>query len=41
VGLIRFTAGLEALTGLVLIAMTASFLYFQIEKFWTQSQLKQ
>ena len=40
VGLIRFTAGLEALTGLVLIAMTASFMYFQIEKFWTQSQLK-
>lgn len=36
VGLIRFTAGLEALTGLVLIAMTASFLYFQIEKYWSQ-----
>ena len=34
VGLIRFTAGLEALTGLVLIAMTASFMYFQIEKYW-------
>jgi hypothetical protein len=36
VGLIRFTAGMEALTGLVLIAMTASFMYFQIEKFWSQ-----
>lgn len=36
VGLIRYTAGLEALTGLVLIAMTASFMYFQIEKFWSE-----
>ena len=38
VGLIRFTAGLEALTGLVLIAVTASFMYFQIEKFWSKAR---
>ncbi len=36
VGLIRYTAGLEALTGLVLIAVTASFMYIQIEKFWSE-----
>jgi hypothetical protein len=36
-GLIRFTAGLEALTGLALIAMTASFMYVQIEKFWSKN----
>ena len=39
IGLIRFTAGLEVLTGLVLIAMTASFMYVQIEKFWTEKEL--
>jgi hypothetical protein len=38
VGLIRFSAGMEALTGLVLIAMTASFMYFQIEKFWSHQK---
>ena len=40
IGLIRFTAGLEVLTGLVLIAMTASFMYVQIEKFWSEKELK-
>jgi len=39
-GLIRFTAGLEALTGLVLIAMTATFLFVQIQKFWSKSEIK-
>jgi len=39
-GHIRFTAGLEVLTGLVLIAMTASFMYVQIEKFWSQKELR-
>lgn len=39
IGLIRFTAGLEVLTGLVLIAMTASFMYVQIEKFWSEIEL--
>lgn len=37
-GLIRFTCGLEALTGLVLIAMTASFMFVQIQKFWSISE---
>ncbi len=37
IGLLRFTAGLEVLTGLVLIAMTASFMYVQIEKFWSEN----
>ena len=34
VGHIRFLAGIEALTGLVLIAWTASFLFFEIQKSW-------
>lgn len=34
VGEIRFLAGLEALTGLVLIAWTASFLYFEMMQYW-------
>lgn len=33
-GLVRFTAGLEALTGLLLIAWTASFMYYEIRKYW-------
>lgn len=33
-GHIRFLAGLEALTGLVLIAWTASFLFLEMKKFW-------
>ncbi len=33
-GLLRFTAGLEALTGLLLIAWTASFMYYEIRKSW-------
>lgn len=40
VGLIQFTAGIQALTGLVLIAMTASFMYVQIEKFWSEKSIK-
>jgi len=39
-GLLRYTAGLEALTGLVLIAMTASFMFVQIQKFWSKSEIK-
>jgi hypothetical protein len=39
-GLLRYTAGLEALTGLVLIAMTASFMFVQIQKFWSNSEIK-
>lgn len=34
IGHIRFLAGLESLTGLVLITWTASFMYLQMERFW-------
>lgn len=34
VGPLRFLAGLEALIGLVLIAWTASFLFFQMQRNW-------
>lgn len=33
-GNIRFVAGLEVLTGLVLISWTASFLFFEMQKIW-------
>lgn len=33
-GYLRFITGIEALTGLVLIAWTASFVYVQMERFW-------
>lgn len=33
-GNIRFLAGLEALTGLVLITWTASFMFLEMSKFW-------
>jgi hypothetical protein len=33
-GDIRFLAGLEALTGLVLITWTASFMFIEMQKFW-------
>lgn len=33
-GHIRFLVGLEALTGLILVAWTASFLYIQMQKYW-------
>jgi len=34
VGLIRFLTGLEALTGVVLIAWTSSFMFIEMQKFW-------
>ncbi len=34
VGGLRFLAGLEALTGLVCIAWTASFLFYEMERYW-------
>jgi hypothetical protein len=34
VGYLRFITGIEALTGLVLIAWTASFVYVQIQRSW-------
>ncbi len=33
-GTIRFLTGLESLTGLVLITWTASFMYFEMQKYW-------
>ena len=35
-GPVRFLAGLESLTGLLLIAWTASFLYYEIKRFWDE-----
>lgn len=35
VGALRFLAGLEALTGLVLITWTASFMYFEMRQYWS------
>ncbi|WP_353148888.1 ion channel [Pollutimonas bauzanensis] len=33
-GLLRYLTGLEALTGLVLITWSASFLFVEMEKYW-------
>jgi hypothetical protein len=34
VGNIRYLTGIEALTGLVLITWTASFLFFEMQRYW-------
>ena len=34
IGHIRFLAGLEALTGLVLITWSASFMFIEMQKYW-------
>lgn len=36
VGAVRFLTGMEALTGLVLIAWTASFMFVQMMKLWKE-----
>ena len=36
-GYLRFLTGIEALTGLALIAWTASFVYVEMERFWNHS----
>jgi hypothetical protein len=36
-GDMRFLAGLEALTGLVLVTWTASFLYLEMTRYWDES----
>ncbi len=36
VGHLRYLAGLESLTGLVLITWTASFMFFEMQKYWTE-----
>lgn len=33
-GHVRFLSGLEGLTGLIMIAWTASFMYIEMQKFW-------
>jgi hypothetical protein len=33
-GTLRFLTGLESLTGLVLITWTASFMYFEMRRYW-------
>lgn len=35
-GHVRFLVGLESLTGLVLITWTASFMFFEMQKFWNK-----
>ena len=37
VGDLRFLVGLEALTGLVLITWTASFLYLEMTRYWDEN----
>ncbi len=39
-GPLRILAGIEALTGLVLIAWTASFSYLMMERFWNEAEGK-
>jgi hypothetical protein len=36
IGSLRYLAGIEALTGLVLITWTASFLYIEMQRFWNE-----
>ncbi|MBX2868732.1 MAG: potassium channel family protein [Acidiferrobacterales bacterium] len=38
-GMIRFVAGFEALTGLVLITWTASFLFLEMQRIWKTPDL--
>ncbi len=40
VGNLRFLAGLETLTGLVLISWTASFMFIEMQKFWETGKEK-
>lgn len=35
IGRLRYLTGIESLTGLVLITWTASFLYFEMQRYWT------
>jgi hypothetical protein len=34
IGSLRFLTGIESLTGLVLITWTASFLYYEMQRYW-------
>ena len=35
-GYVRYLTGVEALTGLILITWSASFIYLEMQKFWNQ-----
>jgi len=37
IGLLRYMTGIESLTGLVLITWTASFLYYEMQRYWDNS----
>ncbi len=39
-GHVRFLSGLEGLTGLILIAWTASFMYIEMQKFWESGRAR-
>ena len=34
IGLLSYLIGIESLTGLVLITWTASFLYYEMQRYW-------
>ena len=36
IGKLRYLVGIEALTGLVLITWSASFLFFEMQKYWSE-----
>ena len=37
-GYVRYLTGVEALTGLILITWSASFLFLEMQKYWTDSK---
>ncbi len=39
-GPMRFLTGMEALTGLVLIAWTASFMFLEMQRFWKKRDMR-
>lgn len=40
VGKLRYLTGIESLTGLVLITWTASFLYYEMQRYWGKSEAR-
>jgi hypothetical protein len=37
-GYVRYLTGVEALTGLILITWSASFLFIEMQKYWTDAK---
>jgi len=37
-GYVRYLTGIEALTGLILITWSASFLFIEMQKYWTDAK---